>query len=89
MERKEIDTEAEIILQTKKWLEKAKEEMQNAVIKDESKADALRNAKNYIKDCSSFIEKNDWVRAFEAVIYAYGILDTLKRLGIIEIEEKS
>lgn len=84
----EIDTEAELIAQTKKWLEKAKKELQNVELKDEAHADSFRNMKNYIKDCSYFMEKNDWVRAFEAVIYAYGILDTLKRLGIVEVGGK-
>ena len=82
------NAEEELQKETRKWLGKAKKEFQAAAIKDGSKADLFRNARNYIRDCEYFIDKDDWVRAFEAVIYAYGILDTLKRIGAVEIEEK-
>ena len=39
--------------------------------------DAVKNLDAYIKDTSYFLEKKDFVRAFEAVVYAWGIYETL------------
>ncbi len=69
-----------------KWLNKLKKELKEST--PEAKTDAVRaeleNMYAYIKDCSHFLEKKDFVRAFEAVIYAWGIYETLKRCGLIK-----
>jgi hypothetical protein len=43
----------------------------------------------YIKDTSHFLEKQDFVRAFEAVIWAWGILETLEQAGLVRRETES
>ena len=40
------------------------------------------NIEAYIKDSRYFIQKNDLVRAFEAVVYAWGLLEACHHLGV-------
>ena len=71
--------------ETEKWLSKLRKErplVKNAGTKEVRAC--LKNLDAYIKDTSHFLEKGDFVRAFEAVIYAWGILETLERLGLVE-----
>ena len=80
--------------ETIKWLEKLKEELAKPGIREainsikESKEktvrSSLKNMNAYIEDCRHFLEKKDFIRAFEAVVYAWGIWETLKHLGLIE-----
>ena len=42
------------------------------------------NIKAYIEDAKFFLEKNDLIRAFEAVIYAWGLLESCQHLGLIK-----
>ena len=69
--------------ETEKWLERLKKEAAGAKAKDKKAAAQLRNMEAYISDCGHFQEKGDWIRAFEAVIYAWGIYETLKHLGLV------
>jgi hypothetical protein len=47
----------------------------------------IKNMDAYIKDTRHFMEKGDFVRAFEAVIYAWGILETLEHAGLVKREK--
>ena len=42
------------------------------------------NIEAYIKDSRYFTEKGDLVRAFEAVVYAWGLLEACQHLGIVK-----
>jgi len=42
------------------------------------------NVLAYRDDTKHFLEEEDYIRAWEAVIYAWGILETLERLGKFE-----
>ncbi|RLE09054.1 DUF357 domain-containing protein [Candidatus Aerophobetes bacterium] len=46
--------------------------------------ECTENIRAYISDCKYFLEKNDLINAFEAIVYAWGIYETLERLGLIE-----
>jgi len=70
--RKEID----------KWLPKAKEEFKK--IKKTKDNDFLINIKAYLKDTKYFLEKKDFIRAFESVIWAWAWLDIGKRKKILQ-----
>jgi hypothetical protein len=81
-------TEIELRRQTMKWLRKLEKEIKHIestgkLGKPEFKS-LTTNMRAYVKDARHFIDKKDWVRAFEAVIYAYGILETCQRVGIIK-----
>jgi hypothetical protein len=67
--------------ETEKWL--AKIEDKKVKVLDPKAEPEVKNLKAYIKDTYHFMKKDDWVRAFEAVIYAWGILETLEHLGFI------
>ncbi len=76
--------------ETEKWLEKLEKERSLVNVASEDKAlqkaaeSVLKNLDAYIKDTRHFLDKGDFVRAFEAVIYAWGILETCERIGLVE-----
>lgn len=77
-----MEIEKELIRQTEKMLKDIKEKRKNIHIIEEKK-ELLRNLDAYISDTQHFIDKQDLIRAFEAVVYAWGILETLEHAGII------
>ena len=44
----------------------------------------VTNLKAYISDCKHFMEKNDLVKAFEAIVFAWGIFEALSNLHLIK-----
>ncbi len=74
--------------ETVKWLERLEEEMKKIKITGnlpKEKVDSvIENVHAYISDCRHFLEKRDLINAFEAVVYAWGILETCQHLGVIE-----
>lgn len=81
-------TDARLEEETRKWLEKLEVEARNirptgAI--DKAKLDpVIENINAYISDCRHFLGKRDLINAFEAVIYAWAILETCQHLGLIE-----
>ncbi|UCD07936.1 MAG: DUF357 domain-containing protein [Candidatus Aenigmatarchaeota archaeon] len=76
--------------ETKKWLEKIEKEIKNIKIVgnvEKEKIDSvIENINAYISDCKHFMEKKDLINAFEAVVYAWAILETCQHLGIFRKE---
>ena len=84
------NTARELESETKKWLEKLKKmEPELAELlkyaKEKTVRAALQNMQAYIDDCQHFLDKKDFIRAFEAVIYAWGIWDTLRKCNLVGI----
>ena len=81
-------TEHELKSQTNKWLRKLESELRGIEstgrLPDNQYKSLKRNMLAYVKDSKHFMTKNDWVRAFEAVIYAWGIYETCLRTGIVK-----
>ena len=52
-------------------------------LKEETKKwlEQMENVEAYRDDTRHFLEEEDYIRAWESVIYAWGILETLERLG--------
>jgi hypothetical protein len=73
-------TQEKLKQETKKWLERLEDRVED---KDES-VEQMENVKAYRDDTSHFLEEEDYIRAWESVIYAWGILETLERLGKFE-----
>jgi hypothetical protein len=44
----------------------------------------MENVEAYRDDTYHFLEEKDFIRAWESVIYAWGILETLERLNLFE-----
>ncbi|MBW6451103.1 MAG: DUF357 domain-containing protein [DPANN group archaeon] len=79
-----MDTEKQLISETLKWLEKAKAISSDAKSMDVKGSDFLKNVNAYIKDTDYFLDKKDYVRAFEAVIWAWSWLEIGKDQGIVD-----
>jgi hypothetical protein len=81
-----MELEKELRKETKKWLDKIKEERKGIkLVKETEKiGTVIRNIDAYIDDANHFIKKGLHVQAFEAVIYAYGLLDAIKTLKIAQ-----
>ncbi len=75
--------EEELTKQTEKMLVSIKEK-RNLITIDANKKDLLKNLDAYISDTQHFLDKKDLIRAFEAVVYAWGILETLEHAGIVK-----
>lgn len=78
--------------ETEKWLIRLQKERPLVRITasgplEKKSREALRNMDAYIKDTSHFLEKGDFIRAFEAVVWAWGILETLESMHLIELSK--
>ena len=71
------ETEEKLKQETEKWLEKLEDRVEG---KDRD-VEQMENVIAYRDDTSHFLEQEDYIRAWESVIYAWGILETLERLG--------
>ncbi len=78
-----MDTEKSLISETQKWLKKI--ETLKVKPKNDKGKEYLANIEAYIKDSKYFLEKKDYVRAFEAVIWAWAFLEISKDLSLIDI----
>ena len=75
-------TQEKLDQQTKKWLRKLEDRLKQ---RDEE-VEQMKNVLAYKEDTKHFLEDDDYVRAWESIVYAWGILETLERLG--KFEEK-
>ncbi|MCS7119289.1 MAG: DUF357 domain-containing protein [Archaeoglobaceae archaeon] len=68
-------------LETKKWIERLKERL------SEVKGDKrfIRNIKAYFDDSNYFLDKGDFIRAFECIVWAWAWLEIGLEVGKIEI----
>lgn len=73
-------TQEKLEEETEKWLERLEERVEG-LNKD---VEQMENVEAYRKDTYHFLEEKDFIRAWESVIYAWGILETLERLGKFE-----
>ncbi len=70
----------ELKKETQKWLERIKQERKK-INTDKSKESFINNIDAYISDSEHFLERNDLIRAFEAVIWAWAYLEIGKDEG--------
>ena len=70
--------------ETEKWLARIEDKTKQLKSVDERSQWAVENIKAYISDCKHFHKNKDFVRSFEAVVYAYGIYETALQSGLIE-----
>ena len=83
-------TQKDLKAETEKWLARLRKERPGVKIIAKEKAlekaarEALKNMDAYIKDTNYFMQKGDFIRAFEAVVWAWGILETMEHAGMVE-----
>ena len=80
-----MDLEKELKGETEKWLGKIREEMRGAEVLDKEREGLLENIRAYVKDCNYFLGKNDLIRAFESVVWAWSWLEILKELKLLKV----
>lgn len=73
-------TQEKLKAETEKWLEK----LENRLEDRETSVEQMENVEAYRDDTYHFLEEEDFIRAWESVIYAWGILETLERLDLFE-----
>ncbi len=73
-------TEEELKEETELWLDRLRERIREK----DGQVDQMENVTAYRDDTEHFLEEEEWINAYESVIYAWGILETLERLGKFE-----
>ena len=82
-----MNTEQSIKKETEKWLLKIRAEIKGVKPSGKKGEEFLENIQAYIEDSGYFMEKGDLVRSFEAVIWAWAILETTKELGLLKTQK--
>lgn len=73
--------EADLRSETEKWLERIKEKRRTVA---DGRADYVKNLDAYISDSKHFLEKGDLIRAFEAVVWGWALLEVGLQEGILK-----
>ncbi|WP_414837860.1 DUF357 domain-containing protein [Candidatus Nanosalina sp. VS9-1] len=73
-------TQEKLKEETEKWLERLEDRVEGL----DKDVEQMENVEAYRKDTYHFLDEEDFIRAWESVIYAWGILETLERLGKFE-----
>ncbi len=81
-----MTTEEELIKETEKWLHRLEAELDGAKVLEKKGNEFLENVRAYTLDSKHFLSKKDFVRAFEAVIWAWAFLSIAKELELIKVE---
>jgi uncharacterized protein len=55
-------------------------------VKDERGQEMLTNMKAYISDSRHFMGKENYLKSFEAIVWAWAILEICEDLGVFRIE---
>jgi hypothetical protein len=55
-------------------------------VKDEKGEEMLENMKAYIADSKHFLNKKNYVKSFEAIVWAWAILEICEELGVFKVE---
>ena len=71
-----------------KWLVKLEPLAEMAEANDEKAEELLENAKAYVKDARHWLEQENLVLAFEAMVHAWAIIETARELGAISVPEQ-
>ncbi len=81
-----LKTEDCLKKETSKWMNKL--DNLKIKLKNPKKHDFLTNINAYISDSKYFLEKGDFVRAFEAIIWAWAWIEIGEKEGFLEVEKK-
>lgn len=76
-----------LLSETEKWLKRLKIEFGKSRLKDPGNKEHKgleTNIKAYIEDTGHFIIKKDYLRAFEAIVYAWGLYEAGLRLRVFQ-----
>jgi hypothetical protein len=71
--------EGDLKKETEKWIQKV--ESLNIEFLNQSGKDALAHIMAYLSDAKHFLEKGDFILAFEAVIWAWAYTEIFREIG--------
>lgn len=74
----------ELLKEISYWLPKAKEELEKIKKGRVKDKDFLINIEAYLQDAEYFLKKEDLIKSFEAVIWAWAWLEIGKRKNVLE-----
>lgn len=78
------ETQKELLEQTELWYSKASAVLKKTKAIGVKGEEFLVNINAYMSDTNHFKEKEDFVRAFEAVVWAWAWLEIGKEAGFLE-----
>ena len=78
----ENSTDKKLKKETLKWLKKAEDKLTKVKKKDNTDY-IVKNAQCYINDANYFLEQKDFIRGFEAVIWAWAFLEISQNCGLV------
>lgn len=62
--------------------------IENIEVSDEKGQEMLTNMKAYIADSKHFLKAGNEVKSFEAIVWAWAILEICEELGIFKLDTK-
>lgn len=77
-------TEEKLMKETEKWLCRIEAEIKNITPKSRESKKHFENMSAYISDSRHFLQKKDFIRAFECVVWAWSIYELCAELGIFK-----
>ena len=79
-----MDVKDELQTETKTWMDRFDDRVDDITPQTDAGETMLNNARAYRADTEHFIDDGDWVRAFEAIIWAWSWLEIGEELGTIK-----
>ena len=72
--------------ETIKMIEKIEPLIGKIEVKGDKGEEMLENMKAYIADSKHFLQKKNYLKSFEAIVWAWSILEICEELGIFKVE---
>jgi hypothetical protein len=72
----------------RKEIEKMEKILKEVKVKDTKALEVYNLALSYFTDAKHFLEKKDFVRAFEAIVICWAYLDACLHFGFLETSEE-
>lgn len=77
-------TDGKLKKETEKWLARLEKKIANIRAGNDSGKKHMINMNAYVSDSKHFLEKKDFIRAFECVVWAWSIYELCTEIGIFE-----
>jgi hypothetical protein len=69
-----------------KMIEKIEPLLDKIEVKDEKGEEMMENMKAYISDSKHFLKNKNYLKSFEAIVFAWAILEICEELGVFRLE---
>ena len=77
----------ELAEETLKMLKKIETMIDKVEVNSDKGGEMLENMKAYVSDSKHFLNQNDFIRAFESVVWSWAIMEICEELGFFKIEK--